>query len=79
MTFKPAHKEDDPAKAPGQIRNDVTLADYVQHKMELTPVNQVASYLPKMTFDEWYMKHFTWNESIRAVAKVIWDAAQENK
>lgn len=45
MTFKPAHKQDDPAHMPGQIRNDVsqdvTLSDYIERKTRHDAFNEV--------------------------------------
>lgn len=67
MTFKPAHKEDDPAKKPGQIVTspvaavtrgesvtiDKTLTDYIARKRRQDAFDTVAQE-KKLTFDEWY-------------------------
>lgn len=50
---KPAHKQDDPAKSPGQIVNDITLGDYLARKNWHEAFDQVASEkgLKKKMFD----------------------------
>lgn len=72
---KPAHKQDDPKKAPGQIVNtgwEKTLGDYVKRKEEIYGVKK------KMTFDEWYsLVGFLYKGNQHELRKV-WDTAQEN-
>lgn len=64
-SFKPAHKEDDPDKKPGQIVfrpetpppghgfTDQTLADYIARKRRADAFDIVAAE-KKMTFEEWW-------------------------
>jgi len=65
----PAHKQTDPRKRPGQIVNDVTLADYYERKMKT-----------KLTFEEWFTKYNKENGLPPAyiVAVDAWNAGQEN-
>jgi hypothetical protein len=69
MIFKPAHKQDDLKKAPGQIRNDVshlavrperpqdvTLSDYIERKTRHDSFNAVAAE-NKKTWGEWYFEY----------------------
>lgn len=63
--FKPAHKEDNPDKKPGQIMfrpetpppghgfTDQTLADYIARKRRQDALDSVAAE-KKMTFEEWF-------------------------
>lgn len=88
---KPAHKQDDPSKAPGQIVNDLTdhpaarpfnehiLADYINRKY---------SEQKKMTFDEWVQGPIEeeidnidphWQVVVYALLLRAWKAGQENK
>jgi endonuclease I len=67
----PAHKQTDKMKQPGQIVNDVTLADYYARKMK-----------QKITFEEWWeqtlpawRKEYGYNKEAFAA---VWKAAQEN-
>ena len=50
---KPAHKQDDPAKAPGQVVNDITLGDYITCKNYHEALDRVAEEkgLKKKMFD----------------------------
>lgn len=77
---KPAHKQDDPAKAPGQLVNaewDKTLKDYLKRKELISPT--------KLTFDQWWGKHMAWQfpeahlEERSQQFLACWIAAQENK
>ena len=51
MTFKPAHKQDNPEHAPGQIRNEITLGDYIANKSRHEAFSEVKR---KLTFDAWW-------------------------
>ncbi len=64
----PAHKQTDKMKQPGQIVNDVTLADYYARKMK-----------QKMTFDQWWdtVNKF-YDPYLKPDFKQCWSAAQEN-
>lgn len=77
---KPAHKQDDPNKMPGQIKNDVTLGDYIERKsksMEKRIGIQSASP-KKLTFDEWFDAS-GYSEYSRSICQAAWNTAQENK
>ncbi len=63
MTFKPAHKQDDPAKKPGQLHfdrhpylkyntTDQTLADYIARKESFN----------KLTFKDWIDEYYPSSE-----------------
>ncbi len=67
MTFKPAHKD----STAGQIRNDITLADYIKRK---EPLN-------KLTFEEWLRQSSFIEPDAGTYSwlKDCWQAAQENK
>ena len=86
----PAHKQTDPAKKPGQIKNDivvvkatperpkdVTLGDYIERK---------SSAAHSMTFDEWYAENKTSATTGLIVSGMTfeewlfsaWNAAKEN-
>ena len=88
---KPAHKQDDPAKAPGQVVNDITLGDYITRKNYHEAFDRVAEEnglkKKKLTFDEWYSQS-GWAarkkplmldvESLNRIMSSVWKAAQEN-
>ena len=86
MTFKkPAHKETDPMHTPGQIKNDITLADYIERKTKHDAFEQVAQE-KKLTFDEYYRQTkqelgrlAMRKDGGRAMYYHVWKAAQENK
>lgn len=65
----PAHKQIDPMKKPGQIKRDVTLADYIARKQDK----------PKMNFDQYREIHFEdydpWDWDM---IELGWKLAQEN-
>ena len=74
----PAHKQTDPDKKPGQIKNDVVLSDYIERVLkEETPVK-------KLTFEKWW-NTIDWQcpdwrccAIEKREAFLIWKAAQEN-
>lgn len=101
---KPAHKQDDPSKYPGQfrnaigqerqelertgqIKNDVTLGDYIERKSKSMEKRiGIQSAAPKkLTFDEWYNMMYkdtiyeTMGTISRRQAENVWFHAQENK
>lgn len=91
MTFKPAHKEDHPTKAPGQIVNplspghgftDQTLTDYIARKRRQDAFDTVAAE-KKMTFEEWYESYVgipvQREPGDISLIRACWKAAQENK
>jgi hypothetical protein len=71
---KPAHKQDDPAKAPGQVVNDIKLADYYNRKRQLY---EQLEKKPKMTFQEWW-KQDSSHIDMYKTAQAAWKAGQEN-
>lgn len=77
---KPAHKQDDPSKKPGQIKNDVTLGDYIERKSKSMEKRiGIQSAAPKkLTFDEWWNKYNDDSLCFQS-AKYAWRAGQENK
>ena len=79
---KPAHKQDDPSKKPGQIKNDVTLGDYIERKTDNMNSKSVQKRLEiqkkKLTFDEWWNKYNDDSLCFQS-AKYAWRAGQENK
>jgi hypothetical protein len=64
----PAHKQVDPDKLPGQIRNETTLGQYIARKTD-APVKK------KLTFEEWFELSGYGNKD---VCRHTWKAAQEN-
>lgn len=90
MIHTPAHKQTDPAKAPGTCSFD--RYPYMKHSTAKTP--EVEQYLhqyiarkqaetpKKLTFDEW-QNSINWEklceDGYAAVAEEAWKAAQENK
>lgn len=68
---KPAHKQDDPAKKPGQIQYGLALESGEFIPADQLPIRGQAKYLrdvigriqqeeqekPKLTFEQWYAKH----------------------
>lgn len=80
----PAHKQTDPAKKPGQIKNDivvvkatperpkdVTLGDYIERKE--------VDYAPKLTFNEWFTKNWDWSLPLHQEdIEEVWYASREN-
>lgn len=71
MMRVPFHKQTDPAKQAGQIKNEVTLGDYLEKKYP-------EEMKKKLTFDEWW--HQNNDDSLcYNCAKHTWQAAQENK
>jgi hypothetical protein len=77
MTSVLAHKQTDPAKKPGQIKNDITLGDYIERKEK--------AYTPKMTFNKWWRQNYKawldyddYSNLQDDLAKAVWKAAQEN-
>lgn len=75
--FKPAHKDTD--NPPGQIRNDVTLSDYIDRKERTYNPQDLTVVKKKLTFDEWYKsKGLDFDLSYKAVLMDCWDASREN-
>jgi hypothetical protein len=75
---KPAHKQDDPTKYPGQIKNEVTLGDYIERKTSVEKRLEIQK--KKLTFDEWYAQRgWDYGLTIKHRMMDLWDAAQENK
>lgn len=75
----PAHKNT--KHPPGQIVNDITLADYIRRKNRHEAFEQVATE-KKLTFDAWWFINRTHEPCWRLKeeeAWIIWKAAQENK
>ena len=78
MTFKPAHK--DTTRPPGQIVNEVTLADYLHNKGYTTPTMSFEEWCNQTTFtgksrkDEWQRAGIS-----LGFVRQVWNAAQENK
>ena len=88
MTFKPAHKQDNPAHKPGQLTFDrypylkqsqvpavseTTLAHYIARKQDPKP---------HLTFDDWWKLMPDDGGDISRFEeefKACWNAAQENK
>lgn len=73
MTFQPAHK--DTNNPPGQIKNEITLTDYIQRVIEQETPKK------KLSFDEWFYRY---NKEYglppaQVVAEAAWKAGQENK
>jgi hypothetical protein len=78
MTFKPAHKEDDPSKLPGQIRNEITLGDYIKQKTSVEKRLEIQK--KKMTFDDWWNdRKLQFDLTMKLKFFDCWDTAQENK
>ena len=88
---KPAHKQDDPAKAPGQVINEVALGDYIHRKNYHDAFDKVAEEMglkkKKMTWGQWYFEyckeHPELLQNSNAVNIVLalqhcWKVAQEN-
>jgi hypothetical protein len=80
MTFQPAHK--DTKNPPGQIRNEITLQDYMERKNYVSKSQQKRIDIQKkLTFEE-YMKigdrHMYFAYTIEDM-QACWEAAQENK
>ena len=83
MVYKPAHKQDDPAKRPGQIRTEISLRDYYQRKgyvNDNTSTNSEPVFRPKkLSFDEWYLQQgLQYDLSVKAKMMDCWKIAQEN-
>ena len=82
MTSMPAHK--DTKNPAGQIRNDITLADYIKSKQDsfdrypYLKHGSIAEHRhnAKLTFDEWWAKN--WPCEDEAMCRIIWEEAQEN-
>ena len=90
---KPAHKQDDPAKFPGQIKWDCldttlddsrssekTLNDYIKRKEKQYDVG--TSKTPKLTFEEWWTELGLCDDGdsvLYTYTLMAWKAAQENK
>lgn len=80
MIKTPFHKQTDPAKQAGQVKNEITLGNYLENKYP-------EEMKKKMTFEEWYKKRYNdieWMSKDLAIAhytsmKKCWEAAQENK
>lgn len=88
---KPAHKQDNPEHAPGQIVTspsaavtDQTLSDYIHRKNVQMALEAVASE-KKLTFDEWCEDSQVLYSTIETkydlfcIVERTWKAAQENK
>ena len=73
MIRVPAHKQRDPAKAPGVIK---TIGDYIQQKTAGDP--------KKLTFKEWALKTYPNGLGIRdrtqawSLMQAAWEAGQAN-
>lgn len=91
MIKTPAHKQTDPAKAPGQVSfdrypymkhstADQTLGDYITRTSRAQALDDVAAE-KKLTFEGWYARneHLTHNKTEYDCMKLAWNAAQENK
>jgi len=78
MTFKPAHKEDRPEHMPGQIRNDVSLGDYIARKQRQDAFDAVAAE-KKMSFNTWWELNYKNLSMQYDDFAFCWDAAQKNK
>jgi len=91
---KPAHKQDDAAKAPGQVVNDITLGDYITRKNYHEAFDKVSEEVglkrppeKKLTFEEWFSQS-GWAarnkplmldvESLNKIMSSVWKAAQDN-
>jgi len=89
---KPAHKQDDPTYAPGQIVNrpEQTLGDYLARKNYHEAFDKVAEEKglkkKKLTFDAWWTDYMHWqfspdigdNPEVKYRFAQCWKAAQEN-
>jgi len=78
----------DTKNPPGQIRNDITLGDYVARKQEF-----MREEAKKLSFEEWYKKNpnieskhrhlgqdgFSYSTNTLALYREIWETAQRNK
>lgn len=71
MIKTPFHKQTDPAKQAGQVKNDITLGDYLENKYP-------EEMKKKMTFDEWWNINQPTTNQYDCFME-CWDAAQENK
>lgn len=56
----PAHKQTDPAKAPGVVKNDITLGDYI-HRLQ----QPVVHGNPTALYDR------GWNAALEMVSKYV--------
>jgi len=77
MIHTQPHKQTDPMKKPGQIKNDITLADYIQRKTE----DRTFPGKKKLTFKEWTDNpmNWSWNSAIQYEDLLaLWHGAQEN-
>lgn len=85
MLKPPAHK----SGTAGQITKDVTLKDYINRKsFDRHPYLKNSNAEPwpyppeeqKLSFKEWWKKnHLNFHGQSVEAAKLIWQAAQENK
>lgn len=85
--MNPSHKHVGP-KGPGQIKNDITISDYIERKQnsfDRYPYMKHSTAEPqetvkKLSFDEWWDLHgdkfpFAYP---KASAQLLWDQAQKN-
>ena len=92
MFHKPAHKQIG-SISPGQIKNDITLSDYIERKQNSFnryPYMKHSTAEPiletpkkKLTFEEWWKKQMPMYEDkpfeyMVDAAEAAWKAAQEN-
>lgn len=81
---KPAHKQDDPAHAPGQIVNrpEQTLGDYLARKNWHDAFDKVAEEKglkkKKLTYKEWADAMVAKYGFVNWQCAECWKAAQEN-
>lgn len=79
---KPAHKQDDPRKMPGQIKNDVTLGDYIERKSK-SMEKRLEIQKKKLTFEEWLTLYYggvnALPTEITNFMLTAWNAGRENK
>lgn len=76
----------DTVNPPGQIRNEVTLGDYIARKNYHDAFDKVAEELgvkkKKLSFNEWLTVTYGGINALPAVIKsfmeAVWKAAQEN-
>lgn len=64
----------DTVNPPGQIRNDITLGDYVARKQEY-----MREEAKKLSFEEWYKQRLIDFNGEHPSAQIVWEAAQRNK
>lgn len=82
MTFKPAHKQDNPALKPGQTVYGFDRYPYLKQQDTFSEDKR------KLTFDEWFDEYYPSSErpdetdaqfGYLKMCRDAWNAAQENK